>query len=57
MMEVKTGIQDDSYIEILTGLKKGAKVVSAPYSLIFKKLKQGDKVIVVKEEELFTVEK
>jgi hypothetical protein len=31
--------------------------VSAPYSLIFKKLKQGDKVIVVKEEELFTVEK
>jgi HlyD family secretion protein len=57
MKEVKTGIQDDSYIEILTGLKKGAKVVSAPYSLIFKKLKQGDKVIVVKEEELFTVEK
>ena len=57
MIEVKTGIQDDSYIEILTGLKKGAKVVSAPYSLIFKKLKQGDKVIVVKEEELFTVEK
>lgn len=57
MVEVKTGIQDDSYIEILTGLKKGAKVVSAPYSLIFKKLKQGDKVIVVKEEELFTVEK
>jgi len=57
MIEVKTGIQDDSYIEIITGLKKGAKVVSAPYSLIFKKLKQGDKVIVVKEEELFTVEK
>jgi HlyD family secretion protein len=57
MLEVKTGIQDDTYIEILTGLKKGAKVVSAPYSLIFKKLKQGDKVIVVKEEELFTVEK
>ena len=57
MKEVKTGIQDDSYIEILSGLKKGAKVVSAPYSLIFKKLKQGDKVIVVKEEELFTVEK
>ena len=57
MREVKTGIQDDSYIEILTGLTKGAKVVSAPYSLIFKKLKQGDKVIVVKEEELFTVEK
>lgn len=57
MLEVKTGIQDDSYIEIITGLKKGAKVVSAPYSLIFKKLKQGDKVIVVKEEELFTVEK
>lgn len=57
MIEVKTGIQDDSYIEIITGLKKGTKVVSAPYSLIFKKLKQGDKVIVVKEEELFTVEK
>jgi HlyD family secretion protein len=57
MKEVKTGIQDDSYIEILSGLKKGAKVVSAPYSLIFKKLKQGDKVIVVKEEELFTIEK
>jgi HlyD family secretion protein len=57
MTEVKTGIQDDSYIEIVAGLKKGMKVVSAPYSLIFKKLKQGDKVIVVKEEELFNVEK
>ncbi|MFN9379368.1 MAG: efflux RND transporter periplasmic adaptor subunit, partial [Bacteroidota bacterium] len=53
MIEVKTGIQDDSNIEILTGLKKGGKVVSAPYSWLFKKLKQGDKVIVVKEEELF----
>jgi len=57
MTEVKSGVQDDSFIEIVSGLKKGTRIVSAPYSLIFRKLKQGDKVIVVKESELFNIEK
>jgi HlyD family secretion protein len=43
---VTTGIQDDSYIRILSGLKAGDEVVSAPYSAISKKLK--DKMLVEK---------
>jgi HlyD family secretion protein len=54
MRTVTTGIQDNSYIEILTGLKKGDEVVSGPYSAIAKKLKDGDKVNVVPKEQLFS---
>lgn len=42
---VKTGIQDNQYIEITDGLKKGDEVITGPYELISKDLKVGDKVI------------
>lgn len=51
--EVKTGIQDDSYIEILEGVSAGEQVVSAPFKSISKILKDGDAVIVVSEDELY----
>jgi HlyD family secretion protein len=45
LVPVKTGIQDDTYIEILEGLKGDEKVVSGPYSAISRQLKNGSKVV------------
>jgi HlyD family secretion protein len=53
MIEVKTGIQDASYIEILSGLKDGQEVIKAPFKAISKTLKDGDLVKIVEESELF----
>ena len=53
--DVKTGIQDNSYIEILSGIAAGEKVVSAPFSAISKKLSDSTLIEVVKKEELFKV--
>ncbi|RZS98844.1 efflux RND transporter periplasmic adaptor subunit [Aquimarina brevivitae] len=41
---VKTGIQDDTNIEILEGLEEGDKVITGPYNVVTKTLKTGDKV-------------
>lgn len=41
---IKTGIQDDEYIQILSGLKEGDEIVSGPYNTVATVLKQGDKV-------------
>jgi len=54
LIKVKTGIQDNDYIQIIEGLKKEDKVICAPYSAISKELKNETKVAVVKKEELFT---
>ncbi|MFK7807607.1 MAG: HlyD family secretion protein [Saprospiraceae bacterium] len=50
MVEIKTGIQDDDNIEIVSGLSEGDVVVTGPFSAISKKLKDG-KEIYEKEEE------
>lgn len=50
---VKTGIQDINYFEITDGLKAGDEVVTGPYELISKSLKDGDKVKVVAKDKLF----
>ncbi len=41
---VKTGIQDDTNIEILSGLKKGDEVITGPYVTVSKELNSGDKI-------------
>lgn len=41
---IKTGIQDDSNIEITTGLQEGEEVIVGPYNVVSKTLKNGDKV-------------
>jgi HlyD family secretion protein len=53
MRKVKAGIQDNMYIQILEGLKDGDEVVSAPYTAITRKLKDGDKVDKVDKKDLF----
>ncbi|RZK73307.1 MAG: efflux RND transporter periplasmic adaptor subunit [Pedobacter sp.] len=51
-VEVKTGIQDDQNIMILSGLKAGQQVVSAPYAAISKDLKDKSEVEVVDKSKL-----
>jgi HlyD family secretion protein len=53
-VNVKTGIQDNTYIQILSGLKNGEEIISAPYSAVSKTLKDGDKVKKVDKKDLFT---
>ena len=43
MIEVKTGISDDTYIEITSGLKGDEEVISGPYRAISKELEDGSK--------------
>jgi HlyD family secretion protein len=53
---VTTGIQDDSKIEILSGLEEGDEIITGPYSLVAKSLKTGDKVELENQEEKNTEE-
>lgn len=49
---IKTGIQDDTNIEVLTGLKKGDVVITGPYSTVSKDLNSGDKVKIKTDKEI-----
>ena len=51
MVNVTTGIQDDEYILVTSGLEKGEVIVTGPYSAISKKLDQGDAVRVKEDKE------
>jgi HlyD family secretion protein len=53
--DVKTGIQDNKYIEITTGVSEGDKVISAPFSAISKKLSDSSLIEIVKKDDLFSV--
>jgi HlyD family secretion protein len=57
MVAVKTGIQDDTYISVSTGIEEGTQVVSAPYMAISKLLKNGSPVEIVSKEKLYTQRK
>ncbi len=48
---VETGIQNDTDIEILSGLEEGDEIITGPYSLVTKTLKTGDKVATASEED------
>lgn len=54
---VQTGIQDLNYIQIVTGIKKGDKVITGPYNVVTKTLKEGSKVKEAKKEELVEEQK
>jgi len=57
MLKVKTGIQDNMYIQITEGLKEGQEIITAPYRAVSKKLKDGDKVKKVDAKDLYADEK
>ena len=56
-VKVTTGIQDMNHIEILSGLKAGDSVITAPYNVVSKILKTGTKVKVVPADKLFEAKK
>ncbi|MEL6969745.1 MAG: efflux RND transporter periplasmic adaptor subunit [Bacteroidota bacterium] len=53
MVEVVTGLQDDEFIEIKSGLDAGAQVVIGPYSAVARELEQGEQIYIVTEEEYY----
>ncbi|MDZ4667291.1 MAG: efflux RND transporter periplasmic adaptor subunit [bacterium] len=55
--KVKTGIQDDKYIQILEGIRDEDIIISGPYSAISKLLKHNDEVKEVSKEALFDAKK
>ncbi len=52
-VKVKTDIQDSYNIEITSGLKRGDEVVTGPYDVVSKTLKEGTKVKKVDKKDLF----
>ncbi|MEO6455999.1 MAG: efflux RND transporter periplasmic adaptor subunit [Ginsengibacter sp.] len=52
-VKVRTDIQDINYIELLSGLKEGDEVVTGPYNVVSKTLKDSLLVKVVPKTELF----
>jgi HlyD family secretion protein len=51
--KVKTGIQDNNFIEIIEGLKENEEVIVAPYSAITRKLSDSIAIKVVEKKDLF----
>jgi HlyD family secretion protein len=51
--DVKTGIQDNSYIEITSGIVDSVRVISAPFSAISKKLSDSTLIEIVKKDDLY----
>jgi HlyD family secretion protein len=56
LVPVVVGIEDNMYIEIVSGLKEGDEVVAAPYKSISTTLYNGAKVEKVTKEQLSVVE-
>ena len=50
MVEVSTGIQDDTYIEVTSGLSGNEKIVVGPYTAVSRKLEEGDQIRADKEK-------
>jgi len=53
LVKVKTGVQDNTNIQILSGLNEKDEVISAPYAIVTKSLKDGDKVTKVDKAKLY----
>ncbi|MEL7005506.1 MAG: efflux RND transporter periplasmic adaptor subunit [Bacteroidota bacterium] len=51
MTEVKTGISDYENIEILSGVEEGESVVSGPFLVVSKRLKDGDSISEEEEDQ------
>ena len=49
MITVKTGISDNDYFEIISGISEGQEVISGGYKAISKDLEDGKKINVTAE--------
>jgi HlyD family secretion protein len=56
-VEVKTGIQDNDFIEITSGVSPGDEIICGPYSAVSKILRDKNHVKVVKKEDLYRTER
>jgi len=54
---VKTGVQDDEFIEITSGLNVGDEIIVGPYDVVSKKLKNGSSVEASSKKQKKTEEK
>ena len=52
-VRVTTGIQDNDFIEILSGIGPRDTVVTAPFNAISKELKNGTKIQITPKDKLF----
>lgn len=57
LRDVKTGLQDNQYIQVTDGLKEGEEVVIAPYGAIARTLKDKTLVTIVAKDKLFEIKK
>ncbi len=53
LVQVKTGVQDNTYIEITEGLSDGDEVIVSPYRAVSKTLMNNDEVMKVDKSDLF----
>ncbi len=56
LRKVTTGIQNDKHIQILSGLRSGEEVVTAPYSAVSRDLRNNRVIKVVDRDQLFSGE-
>lgn len=52
-VDVETGISDDNYIQVKSGLKEGQVVISGPYKAISRDLKNGSDIRIENKEKMF----
>ncbi len=53
LTKVESGIQDDQYIEIISGVEEGEEIITAPYSAVSKKLENNNNIEIVEMKDLF----
>lgn len=53
---ITTGIQDNDFIEIKSGLKKDEDVIAGPYSAVSRSLRNGSKIKIVSKDQLYKTE-
>lgn len=54
MQKVKTGIQDNMFIQIIEGIKEEQEIITGPYRAVSSRLKDGDAVQKVDKKNLFS---
>lgn len=50
-IKVKSGIQNDEYIQILSGITDNQEIISGPYSAVAKKLKSGSEARIQEDDD------